>query len=708
MSKRIVAFDTETYLIEPGLLAPPLVSLAFAQRVYGELETDLHGAESGVETLSRCLYLDCIIVGHNVAYDLAVVCARNPELIPLVFRAYADGRIRDTQIRQELLDIAAGRRDRFVWTGSEWAVADYTLAGLLKRYGGRDRSAEKSGEDVWRMRYHELDGVPVVEWPAAARKYALDDAADTLFVYEQQGNFNLDYVHDDGALVNEVAQTQAAWALHLMSCWGMRTDGPRVTDLKDHLLTEQKKARETLIASGLLVPKRCTAEEVRKGKVEFTRPAIKKATKKQIESGDFDGLQDGVPFKSVPGKEVAYRWARDMKAIRARVEAAFKKQGAWGGLAYDIPETDGGDTATDKDTLNRSGDEVLALLGDAGGVDKILNTYVPVLEQGAWVPVNPRFQVLVNSGRTSCREPNIQNLPTGRKVGGVRECFIPRPGFFLVSVDYSVLELRALAEICLAWFGFSKLADAFRSGRDPHTQFAAEMLGITYDELRKRLKGPHNHEGEGFSWSCPKCEGKRNRDCAKVADFGLPGGLSAETLVDYARTGYGVELTFEQAHKLRSDFFSTWPEIRLYLDRISALVGNGDANIEQIKSGRVRGGVGYTDGANSFFQGLAADGSKAACFITAFESYVDLGTDLYGCRPVAFIHDELILEVPAWNAHWASERLAEVMCSAMQEWLPSVPVIAEPALMTRWWKAAEAVYDENGFLIPWQPASAAA
>ena len=73
--------------------------------------------------------------------------------------------------------------------------------------------------------------------------------------------------------------------------------------------------------------------------------------------------------------------------------------------------------------------------------------------------VNASFKTPVASQRTSCAKPNLQQLP---KSGGVRECFVARPGALLCSVDYNQLELCTLAQVCLEAFGpgSSKMADA--------------------------------------------------------------------------------------------------------------------------------------------------------------------------------------------------------------------------------------------------------
>ena len=117
----LVAFDTETHLITPGLLTPKLVcvSLAF------DNEVQLYDRFTGTNVVEDLLQKsDVVLVGHNVAYDLGVLCARRPELLPLVFNAMDAGRICDTKIRQELLDIASGRSVRngatFALRNGEW------------------------------------------------------------------------------------------------------------------------------------------------------------------------------------------------------------------------------------------------------------------------------------------------------------------------------------------------------------------------------------------------------------------------------------------------------------------------------------------------------------------------------------------------------------------------------------------------------------
>ena len=266
--------------------------------------------------------------------------------------------------------------------------------------------------------------------------------------------------------------------------------------------------------------------------------------------------------------------------------------------------------------------------------------------------------------------------------------------YVFTSVDYDTFELRWLAEVCLRLFGESRLAEAFQKGLDPHTDVAAQILGITYEEAVAGLKS------EDVEW---KKKVKNARDCAKVANCGLPGGLGNDSLITFARKSYKVILSRDAAIRLKEDWLRALPEMRKFFAWKSQQVGIGDTQVTAVISGMVRGGVGYTDGCNLEFQNPAAWTAKKALFDVAYECYVDRGTALYGTRPVVFIHDEIVAEVPADKAHEASHRLAELMCAAAQPYAKTIPITASPALMERWYKGAEAVYDENKRLIPWKP-----
>jgi DNA polymerase I-like protein with 3'-5' exonuclease and polymerase domains len=110
-------------------------------------------------------------------------------------------------------------------------------------------------------------------------------------------------------------------------------------------------------------------------------------------------------------------------------------------------------------------------------------------------------------------------------------------------------------------------------------------------------------------------------------------------------------------------------------------------------TGRVRGGVSYTQARNTPFQGLSADGAKLALFELIQAGY----------RVVAFVHDEVVIEIPEDVDHAAEARYIEsLMNLSMQCVTGDVPVTCEYALCRRWSKKARACFDREGRLVPWE------
>ena len=618
----VLTFDAETWLIAPGRLAPRLVCLSYQ---LDDEPAQLLGRQDALR--QAALWLadpELYYVGQNSAYDFGVLCQELPELFPLVFRAYTEGRVWDTMIFETLYAIARDwlRFDPRLQKGSRFSLADIVQARFGESVEG------KAGADAWRLRYHELDGVPLDEWPAAARDYALGDATLTRRVFLSQQADS----HAALALPNLAAQCASAWSLHLMGAWGLRTDKAMVDRFEAGLREHVDGVAAQLTAAGVLRP-------------------------------------DG---------------SKDAKAIGALVEAAYAAQG------LPLPTTPTGRPKMDADTLEQSGDATLLALADISGDQKNLNTYVPLLRKGTTVPLNPRYY-LVSTGRTSARNPNVQNQP---RKGLARECYVPRAGWVYVGADYSAAELCGLAQVLLDMFGSSAMANALRAGRELHLETAAGILGIDYEDAVRR-------HGEGDA------DVKAARQLAKAANFGFPGGLGAAKFVDFARATYGLTLSEGKAKDLKIAWLNRYPEMGSYFQRTGELVNQSGGSFQLVhhRSGRVRGGVGFCDGCNSRFQGLVADGARAALYEVSRECYTVEESPLYGSRPVLFVHDEIILESPEALAAGAAVRLEAIMIREMRRYTPDIPSKAEAVIMRRWYKGAAPVFDQAGGLIPWEPES---
>lgn len=229
------AFDTETHLWSPGNMAPLMVCLSLAT------ETDQWVKHrNDALTLAWCKGAlsnpSTVLVGHNVSYDLAVICRTYPVLLPLVFKALDEDRVTCTLVRQKLLDIATGLYKKRPKKGF------YTLQNLAKLHG----YPTDLDKDTWRLKYGELDQIPFEEWPQGAIEYSQHDALATQWVcYNQEDQ-------DDGYLVDQFRQVRAQFALHLVSCAGIVTDPVAVEAYYERVQSDLESCKALLLAKGLI------------------------------------------------------------------------------------------------------------------------------------------------------------------------------------------------------------------------------------------------------------------------------------------------------------------------------------------------------------------------------------------------------------------------------------------------------------------------
>lgn len=653
-TRRVWAFDTETFLIGAACVAPPLVCLQFAtcalpadgpaalalvaalvstvrnrrrdRRIPDGVQVGILGASAGVSAFVNAANdPDTVLVCHNFPFDAGVMHEESRAAAQAVRRIHQEGRAVCTMVRDQLVDIALGqfrsREETDEDTGlSTFVKVGYSLAEVAKRRLGLELT---KGTDTWRLRYGELQGVPVESWPDDAFLYAQDDALVCLAVFLSQWEQWPDIPCED--------ETNAAhWALHRTGVRGFAVDPQAVLALDAGLKDEVRAARAALRESGIY-------------------------------------RQDGT---------------KDTARIQALVSEAYQRRGA------EVPLTAGTEktppkVSTARQVLLDAKDATLDALAAVGSREKLLTSFVPKLVAGFTAPVVCRYHPLVESMRASCSEPNMMQLP---RAPGVRECFVARPGFVLCSVDYDGAELRALSQVCLDVVGFSRMAEAFRRGEDPHLTFAAAMLGITYQEAEARLAAAD-----------PAVKDARQK--AKPVNFGFPGGLGVDKFREFARTQYKVVLTRPEAQTLRRDWERLWPEVPEYQRTVAASVDAVHGSFTHVhpRTGFVRGGVGYTQGCNQGFQHLVAAGAKRALV-----RLWDEGPE-HGVYPVAFVHDEVLAELPESRATAAADWMARTMVAELQALCPDVPITASPAIMRRWYKDGKERRDAQGGLVCWEP-----
>lgn len=673
---KIWAFDTETELVRAGKKAGHMACLTHASIECGAAIEHWTTARTVFEGALRDP--NALIVGHYVAYDMAVSGNMWPDLIPLIFEAYAADRVTDTMLREKLLDISLGRLRGFADERGVWSVPRHDLESVARKRAGM--ALKKDG---WRLRYAEFIDVPLSRWVEHARTlmadarvkldagvkdkdleaiaagqpedvitYAVDDARATLAAYLGQEKMRTGGAHDP--FVDEFHQARNSWWLTLMSMWGLRTNEPGVIALE---LATQESIRlldQQLSESGL----------VRKDGSRDT----KLATQRMLD---------------VMGWTMTVHEDKSVTYLQTRPDAR------------PLRKTKGNGISLDRDACKESGDEVLIAYGERAQMKAVQDKDVPMLRAGITMPIHSRFDI-VASGRTSSSGPNIQNL---RRLPGIREAFVPRDGWVFIQADYPQLELRTLAQACLDLLGHSKLAEMINAGKDPHLAFAATLLGITYEDAAKDKKSARVDNA---------------RQVGKVFNFGSPGGLGAEKLCLFARKTYGVTITIAEAKAYKRTWLKTFPEMVEYFAHVARMTDNpkGECQVKQLRSNRLRGGCNYTAACNTYFQGLGADATTDAGFHIAHACYVDTNSPLFGCRISWYVHDEFGLECPDTpRVHEAALVLSRIMRDVANRWVPEVPFNApdpEPVAMREWSKNAVAVCDEQGRLVPWVPKKVAA
>jgi hypothetical protein len=381
--------------------------------------------------------------------------------------------------------------------------------------------------------------------------------------------------------------------------------------------------------------------------------------------------------------------------------------------------------------------------------------------------VHPQWTPLKRNGRSGCGAPNLQATP---RAPGCRELFCARPGHVFLCIDYSYIELCTLAAVCERRYGRSALADTIRRGVDPHSYTAAAFEHMSVEQFEAaRRADPRldavRHKAKAINFGIPGGEGADTLRDYVAAGYGitmtaeeaaayrervvteiypelelyladdalalLADGLGCsvndvwrqfhlERKVDvhkFTRTLLGIRHVI-QGRSFRTDGYPfkrsfvarVWQGLaelnrREHLRPLIARYEGGDelyahlfgAHVTTL-TGRVRGGVSYTRARNTPFSGLAADGAKLALWDLVHSDY----------RVVAFVHDELLVELPLERAPASpyantllhARTIERILIDAMQTVCPGIPIRCEFALSHRWSKKSRATFNSEGELIP--------
>ncbi len=327
---------------------------------------------------------------------------------------------------------------------------------------------------------------------------------------------------------------------------------------------------------------------------------------------------------------------------------------------------DGDASGTDSDNVAK-GAEIAGLVLQWRMLMKLKSTYCDALIQH----VNPDTGrvhtsyslAATTTGRLASTDPNLQNIPVRTEEGRkIRAAFIAPKGCRLLSADYSQIELRILAHVA----DVKRLQQAFRDGEDIHARTAAEMFEVPVDQVDANL-----------------------RRKAKTINFGIIYGISAHGL---ARR---LDIPREEAAQYIRLYFSRFPEIRDYMERIKAFAKE-HGYVETLFGRRVHvPGIAasnpsrraYAERAaiNAPMQGSGADIIRRA-MIRMPQALRDAG--LGEVKMLLQVHDELVFEVPEALLEETAKVVARTMSTAHEPVLAlKVPLVVDVGSGHNWEEA---------------------
>jgi DNA polymerase-1 len=280
---------------------------------------------------------------------------------------------------------------------------------------------------------------------------------------------------------------------------------------------------------------------------------------------------------------------------------------------------------------------IIDLITQYREVTKLMSTYVETLPKQ--VDEEGRLHTTYNlatapTGRLSSVDPNLQNIPVRTELGNrIRTAFVTKPGYTLISADYSQFELRLAAVLA----DDKELIEMFNQDVDVHTATAAQVYGRELEDVTKTMR----------------------RD-AKVINFGIlygmsPHGLSAATGMTFAAAKQFIDKYFE-LRKPILEYMNKLKETAKKQGYVETLFGRRrpmpdiHASNFIVRAGAERAAI------NMPIQGTEADLMKMA--MIKVQDYLDNIENVY---MLLQIHDSILIEAPEEQADEIARNLKEIM-----------------------------------------------
>jgi DNA polymerase-1 len=285
-------------------------------------------------------------------------------------------------------------------------------------------------------------------------------------------------------------------------------------------------------------------------------------------------------------------------------------------------------------------------------------------------------QVAADTGRFSSSGPNLQNIPgydkddPDEKILNFRSCFIARPGYKLITCDYSQQEMRALADFSGDPILSKVYLEPMEDGTfmDLHSYTASVVFDIPYAKIGKK---------------------SRERTIAKVVNFFLVYGGGPSALSE------ALDITFDEAKGIIDDYFKKFPKIKSWIRKESALAKSNlysttasgrkrfyslpsreDPTFEKILSNIDR------QGPNTIIQGSSADVTKMAMVLFR-NAAREAGLD---ARIITVVHDEIVVEARDDQSIAAARLLEKSMDDGWKFYFKRIPMVVDAVTADSWEK----------------------
>lgn len=331
-------------------------------------------------------------------------------------------------------------------------------------------------------------------------------------------------------------------------------------------------------------------------------------------------------------------------------------------------KTAGGQLSTKESELEkmRNDHEVIEAILRYRELQKLTSTYIdtfPKLVNEDGRLRTTLLQTGTTTGRIASRDPNLQNIPVKtEEAKAIRQAFVARVGYKLVSIDYSQIELRIAAIMS----GDKSLVEIFQKGEDVHTGVAVRVFGVTANEVTSEM-----------------------RRKAKVINFGILYGMGVNAL----RTNLGDGTSREEAQAFLNAYFNTFTQLAEYLEETKVTATK--LGYTETLFGRRRYFPGLRShqpfikaqaqrmAINAPIQGTAADVMRMA-MIQVYE-YLEKQHLTNTVRMVLQVHDELIFEIEDLVLKQTVPEIEKIMEGVLNGFdTRQVPLLVDTAVGDNW------------------------